>query len=142
MKLNATSAAEDDKLSIAVIDGDPLTRERAAYVLGSDATEVHAFDTAESFLRQTHGHHYACLVIDSDLPDMSSLELQRMLQVLGISSPVVIYGEIRDVATVIKALRQGATEFVSKPIDGQLLRRVVCEAIKFQPLHHKRRLVA
>lgn len=142
MKLTYSSAAEGETYSIAIVDGDQLSRDTAAFVLGSEEASIKVYSSAENFLQDLSQSALSCVVIDANLPGMSGLELQRYLAAVGVRVPVVMYSANNDVTTAMNALRQGAVDFVTKPLDGALLRRVVCEATQRDASHSPHRNAA
>lgn len=118
--------------SIAVVDGDPSSRSAAAFALGAEDVSIRVFESAENFLQDLSLQAYSCLVIDANLPGMSGMELQSYLNATGNKTPVVMYSDCADMASARAALTNGAAQFVTKPLDPQLLREIVCEAT-----HHR-----
>lgn len=114
--------------SIAVVDGDPSSRDTAVFALGAEDVSIRVFESAENFLQDLSMRAYSCLVIDANLPGMSGMELQRYLNATGCKTPIVMYSDCADMTTACAALKNGAAQFVTKPLDPGLLREIVCEA--------------
>jgi FixJ family two-component response regulator len=81
---------------------------------------VKAFSSAESFLEHRPSSGAACVVLDDRLPGLSGLELQRRLKTESALSVVFVTGR-GDVPTVVQAMRSGAIDFLTKPVDTEQL---------------------
>nr|WP_313064457.1 response regulator [Paraburkholderia sp. LEh10] len=117
---------------VFIVDDDGLVRRALCRLLGAMGYQAEAFDTAQSFLDNidlTAGP--ACVVLDLQLPDMSGLEVQRRLDM---RLPIVFITGHGDIGTSVDAMKAGATDFLTKPIDGEVLveaiKRALCHAKK------------
>ena len=70
------------------------------------------------------------MITDLSMPDLSGIELLREIRALGFDWPVIVVTGQGDVALVAEALRAGATGFIEKPYDGNVLLNAVSAAIK------------
>src|SRR5258708_22292196 len=71
-----------------------------------------------------------CLVVDLNMPGMSGLELQQYLKDQGVQLPVIFLSGRADVPKAVKAVRDGAIDFVEKPFDYKRVVALVEEGIK------------
>jgi RNA polymerase sigma factor (sigma-70 family) len=105
-----------NKSWVYIVEDDAAVRSSLAMLLQVRGYATVAFDTAEAFLAAGTAGRPACVLVDVRLPAMSGLELQQKLKETG-TLPVIVMTGHGDVATARKALRDGAVDFLEKPID-------------------------
>jgi len=111
--------------TVYVVDDDPALRESLGYLLQSEGLTVRAFESARLFLAAYDREARGCLVVDVRMPEMSGLQLQEHLATEGSTLPVIVITGHGDVPMAVKALKNGALDFIEKPFaDQQLLDRV------------------
>jgi len=111
--------------TVYIVDDDDAVRGALGALLGSVSLHCEAFASAEDFLAVVSRDMRGCLLLDVRMPGMSGLELQRKLQELGITLPVVIITGHGDVPMAVRALKAGASDFIEKPFNEQdLLDRI------------------
>ena len=99
-----------------VVDDDLNVREAISELLASHDIENVTFATASAFLQFERDDAAGCLVLDLQLPDIDGLELQRRL-LSSNSPPIVFISGDADVPASVAAMKAGAIEFLTKPID-------------------------
>jgi len=92
--------------------------------------DVRTFGSAQEFLSARHPDAPACLVLDVRLPGTSGLELQRGLQGRGITIPIVFLTGYADVPMTVRAMKDGATDFLIKPFRDQELLDAIQQALE------------
>ena len=112
---------QDEEAVVYVIDDDPLVREALTNLLRSANLKVEAFLAAQEFLQQKHPDTLGCIVLDVRLPGMSGLEFQRALIQLGIDLPIIFISGYGDIPMSVQAMKSGAIEFLTKPLNEQVL---------------------
>lgn len=111
--------------TVYVVDDDPALRESLGYLLQSEGLTVRSFESARQFLTEHDRDTRGCLVVDVRMPEMSGLQLQEYLIAEGSTLPIIIITGHGDVPMAVKALKNGALDFIEKPFaDQQLLDRV------------------
>lgn len=115
-------------LRIDVIDDDPQYRESIARLLRMERFEVETFAAAEELLERERTPA-ACVVVDLRLPGQSGLELQESLGERWPELPIVFVSGSEDVRSGVRAMRQGAVDFLAKPFDARELLESVSRAI-------------
>jgi len=111
--------------TVYVVDDDPALRESLGYLLQSEGLMVRAFESARQFLAEYDRASRGCLVVDVRMPEMSGLQLQEYLAAEGSALPIIVISGHGDVPMAVKALKNGALDFIEKPFaDQQLLDRV------------------
>jgi FixJ family two-component response regulator len=106
---------------VYVVDDDVSVCEGIASLVRSVRLEVQTFGSAQEFLRTRQQDRPACLVLDVRLPGASGLELQRSLRERGINIPIVFLTGYADVPMTVRAMRDGAIDFLIKPFRDQEL---------------------
>lgn len=94
------------------------------------------FASAEDFLATYQPQWRGCLLADLQMPGMSGLDLQAELKARGHTLPVVVLTAHGDVATTRAALKNGALDFLEKPVDDAVLIDVLGNAIRVDAERH------
>lgn len=115
---------------VFVIEDDEAVRDSIAMLLRLHGYEVVGFGSAEAFLQAGPHLRPAVALVDVRLPGMSGLELQRRLKSVGTDLPVVVITAFGDVAMARRALRDGAVDFLEKPVDEADLVAAVAVALR------------
>lgn len=108
--------------TIHVVDDDPGVRTALSRLLGSTGSyriETHA--SADEFLAAYDPEIHACVVLDIGLPGLNGVGLQDELHERGHAVPIVFLSGCADVPMCANALRRGAVDFLTKPVDESLL---------------------
>jgi FixJ family two-component response regulator len=106
---------------VSVIDDDESVRIATASLVRSLRWRVRTFASAEDFLASLQAADTSCIIADVQMPGMSGLELQRLLQAQGHRTPIIFITAFPDERTERRALAAGAAGFLVKPFDGQAL---------------------
>lgn len=105
-----------NKSWVYIVEDDAAVRSSLAMLLQVRGYATVAFDSAEAFLAAGTAGRPACLLVDVRLPAMTGLELQKRVKEAG-NLPVIVMTGHGDVATARQALRDGAVDFLEKPVD-------------------------
>jgi FixJ family two-component response regulator len=107
--------------------------------LGSAGFRVAAFQSPAAFLASPGDHVPACLVLDLAMPDLTGVEVQRALAQRGELLPVVFLTGRGDIRTCAEAMKDGAVDFLTKPVDEADLLAAVRRALsQARALHEQR----
>ena len=110
---------------IYVIDDDEAVRDSMGMLLESADLPYRCYASADSFLDEHDGSQRGCLVLDIRMPGMTGLELQQRLAGIGSSLPVIFITGHGDVPMAVEAMRQGALDFLRKPVnESDFLERI------------------
>jgi len=113
------------KSTVFVVDDDAAVRDGLAMMFDSAGLPVEAFASAEAFLAAYDPARAGCLVLDVQMPGYNGPQLQQILNELGLRIPVIFLTGYGDVPTSVMAMKRGAVDFLTKPIDArQILERV------------------
>ncbi|MCO4847525.1 MAG: response regulator transcription factor [Yoonia sp.] len=102
---------------VYLVDDDKAVREALSLLLETVGLSVRSFASPEVFLSQAAGLAPGCLILDIRMPAISGLKLQEKLVAQGIDWPTVIISGHGDIAACRRAFRNGAIDFLSKPVD-------------------------
>jgi RNA polymerase sigma factor (sigma-70 family) len=122
--------------SVFVVDDDPSVRSGVARLLRSADYQVETFATAEEFL-DAHPEEIApaCLVLDVQMPGSTGLELQERLLRKNSSVGIVFITGHGDIPTSVRAVKNGAIDFLAKPFDQDDLLEAVEQALARSDAH-------
>jgi FixJ family two-component response regulator len=87
------------------------------------------FGSARSFLEAAQTTAPSCLLLDVNMPDLNGLDVQGMVTLSGNKMPIIFISGYRDVPATVQALKAGAMDFLTKPIDPTELLEVVRSAL-------------
>ena len=116
--------------TVFLIDDDPGVRDSLALLLSLKGLSTQLFASAESFLETYQPDQAGCVLTDLRMPGMTGLELQTALRERRLELPVVVLTAHGDVATARAALKNGAFDFLEKPIDDAMLLDVLHNALR------------
>lgn len=116
--------------TVFVVDDDSSTRELLAWLMKRHGLRAAVFPSARAFLESYRDDSPGCLVVDLDMPGMSGLELQRSLKERGVRLPVIFLSGRADVPKAVRAVREGAVDFIEKPFDYRRVVELVEECIR------------
>lgn len=105
--------------SVYLVDDDEAVRNAMSLLLDTIGLDVTSFASPEVFLAQASGLRPGCLILDIRMPAISGLKLQEKLTAQGIDWPTVIISGHGDIEACRRAFRNGAIDFLSKPVDEQ-----------------------
>ena len=114
---------------IAIVDDDPSVREGLKSLIRSAGWSVETFASAQEFLARPRANVPSCLILDLQLPDLSGLDLQKRMAATDLEIPIVFLTGHGDIPASVQAMKAGALEFLTKPVDEQDLLRAIQEAI-------------
>lgn len=104
---------------VYLVDDDPAVRQALSLLLETLEMNVTAFSSPEVFLAQIGTLSPGCLIIDIRMPVISGLKLQERLRGQGVTWPTVIISGHGDIEACRRAFRNGAIDFLPKPVDEQ-----------------------
>ena len=118
-----------EQAHIHVVDDDASVRSALARLLRSGSYLVSAFPSAESFLADAEPDTHGCLILDFAMPGSNGLTLQQTLSDSGIPLPVIFLTGHADVPMCAQAMKRGAVDFLTKPVDESQLFSAVTRAL-------------
>ena len=127
-----------DKSMVHVIDDDEAVREALTFQLGSAGLDVRTYDSATGFLKVAPTVQAGCIITDVRMPDLSGIELLRRLRELKVAVPVIVITAHADIPLAVEAMRIGATDFLEKPFEDEVLLASVRSALESGNREQKR----
>ena len=121
---------EEIRPVIFVVDDDPAVCLALRRLIRSVGLDVETFTSAHDFLRTRRTSAPGCLVLDIRLPDLSGLNLQEQLAETGIDLPIIFITGHANIPMTVRAMKAGALEFLTKPVNEQDLLDAVQRGIE------------
>src|SRR5215831_11485167 len=115
--------------TVFVVDDDRSVRESLVDLINSVGMKVEAFSSAQEFLQHKRPDTPACLVLDVRLPGPSGLDLQRQLGLSENPIPIIFITGHGDIPMSVRAMKEGAVEFLTKPFRDQDLLDAIHHAL-------------
>jgi len=103
--------------TIFIIDDDPSARRGLTRLVRAAGMNVESFSSARDFLESGKNDGPGCILLDARMPDMTGPELQSELVEAEYSLPIIFLSAHADVETTAEAMKQGAVDFLTKPVD-------------------------
>jgi len=114
---------------IAIIDDDESMQASLRDLIESTGLVTRCFGSAEEFLEYDLHCEAGCLIAEIQMPGMSGLELEARLKEEQCNIPIIFIASNGGARMRIQAMREGAVEFLAKPLDYQLLLKTVGAAL-------------
>ena len=114
---------------VYVVDDDASVRKAVVRLFRSAELSVEAFETAGAFLAHARADLPGCLILDVQMPGQSGIELQEELAAHGVDLPIVFMTGHGDIPMTVKAMQDGAVDFLPKPVGDEQLLETVKRAI-------------
>jgi FixJ family two-component response regulator len=107
--------------TVYVVDDDISVRESLELLIRWAGWQPALFASAQQFLAHARPSTPSCLVLDVTLPDLNGLDLQARVAVEQTRMPIIFITGHGDVPTTVRAMKAGAVEFLTKPLDDEVL---------------------
>jgi FixJ family two-component response regulator len=114
---------------VVIVDDDESIQASLQDLIESAGIEARTFGSAEDLLESGLHRQAGCLILDIRMPNMSGMELQTRLRSEDCNVPIIFITAHGDARMRIRAMREGAVEFLTKPFDHQLLIKRVRAAL-------------
>jgi FixJ family two-component response regulator len=114
---------------VFVVDDDAAVREALDSLIRSVGLRVETFSSARAFLRHPRPELPSCLVLDVRLPDLNGLDLQRKLAAGDRPLPIIFITGHGDIPMSVRARKEGAAEFFTKPFNHRALLSAIRRAL-------------
>jgi DNA-binding NtrC family response regulator len=114
---------------VFIVDDDSGTRESLRNLIRSAGFSAQTFSSAQEFLAAERPKAPGCLVLDVQLPGLSGLDLQQELAKAGVKIPIIFITGYGDIPTSVRAIKAGALEFLTKPVNREDLLHAIQQAI-------------
>ena len=114
---------------IYVIDDDDAYRSFVVQFLTAGGYQTFDFSNAEEFLSSPIVDHPSCLILELNLPRMNGFDVMDALKARGCAIPVLILTKSSAIPSCVRAMKAGARDFLTKPVEPEQLLRVVNEVL-------------
>ena len=114
---------------VSVVDDDPSVRRSLARLVKGAGYRVEAFASAHEFLARPPEEGPSCLLLDVRMPGLTVLDLQETLAIAAHSTSIIFITGYRDVRASVKAMKGGAVDFLTKPVDDEELLGAIERAV-------------
>lgn len=115
---------------VFVVDDDPAVRKSLSRLLRSAGIEALAFGSPEEFLRHLDSDAAGCAILDVAMPGLDGLALQRELSSRQCALPVIFLTGHGDIPKSVQAMKDGAADFLTKPVEDRVLLGAVRRALE------------
>jgi two-component system sensor kinase FixL len=118
-----------ERTKIFIIDDDPSVLKATKRLIESAHYGVETFSSAEAFLQREHYSGIGCVLVDLQMPGKTGIDLQIELNKREYAMPIIFITGAGDTSSGVKAMKQGAMDFLLKPVDGEKLLKLIDKAI-------------
>ena len=115
--------------TVFIVDDDVSARRSLARLVRVAGLSSEIFDSARAFLAAECGDRPGCIVLDVQMPEMTGPELQESLDRAGCALPIIFLSAHGDVSMTAAAMKKGAVDFLTKPVDCDVLFAAIERAI-------------
>ncbi|MER9139731.1 response regulator FixJ [Mesorhizobium sp. M0830] len=114
---------------VHVVDDDVDVRKSLGFLLATADFAVRLHESATAFLATATGNPDGCIVTDVRMPGIDGIEFLRQLRTRGHMLPVIVMTGHADVALAVQAMKEGASDFIEKPFDDDILISAIRSAL-------------
>ena len=115
--------------TVVVVDDDISVRESLELLIQNEGWQPALFESAQEFLARLPTVVPSCLILDVNLPDLSGLDIQQRISDEKSSTPIIFITGHGDIPTSVRAMKAGAAEFLTKPLDDEILIEAIRDAV-------------
>ena len=115
---------------LAILDDDKSVQAALQDLIQAEGMSAMCFSSAEQFLRSGAKRKVGCLIVDIQMPGMSGIELQAHLNTERCPIPIIFLTGRGDIPLAVCAMKQGASDFHTKPVNGTSLLNSVARALQ------------
>lgn len=115
---------------VFIVDDDVSVRESLELLVRNENWKPETFASAQEFLNHPRTLVPSCLVLDLSLPGLNGLELQKQLVIEHIDMPIIFITAHGDIPKSVEAMKAGALEFLTKPLDHKALVSAIQKALE------------
>jgi FixJ family two-component response regulator len=115
---------------VFIVDDDVSVRESLELLVRNENWKPETFASAQEFLNHPRKPVPSCLVLDLSLPGLNGLELQKQLAAEPNNMPIIFITGHGDVPKTVQAMKAGAVEFLTKPLDYDTLVNAIRNALQ------------
>lgn len=106
---------------VYLVDDDPAVLKSLVRLLSAARFKVASFGSPRDFLDQHDPRSPGCLVLDMAMPELDGLDVQEALAAKGCARPVIFLTAHGDIPMSVRAIKRGAVDFLTKPVNDEAL---------------------
>lgn len=118
----------NDDYTVFIVDDDIRIRESLSELLASHGITAITFASAGEYVDADRSKQPACLILDVELPDINGLDLQKQIAE-GDHPPIVFITGHGDIPSSVRAIKDGAVDFLTKPFSDEALMQAIRAAV-------------
>lgn len=118
-----------EKAVVRIIDDDDSMRKSWRFLFEGEGWTTKCYSSALRFLEEDDRNELGCVVLDVRMPDMSGIELQRVMMLQKNGLPIIFVSGHGDIDMAVQALKDGATDFLPKPVSADRLLTAIERAV-------------
>lgn len=115
--------------TVHIVDDDEEVTASLSWLIESANYRVKTYADVESYLKTSNSNQQGCLILDVRMPGKSGLELQDILNQQGVFMPIIFITGHGDIPMAVRAVGKGALNFLTKPVNNQVLLEIIAKAI-------------
>jgi FixJ family two-component response regulator len=119
----------DETPTVFIIDDDPSALKGLSRVVLAAGMRVEAYGSALEFLERKHYDGNGCILLDVEMPGLNGLQLQEELVKADYSMPIIFVSGRANVQMTARAMKKGAVDFLTKPVDRDHLLTAIHESL-------------
>ncbi|MEO8347227.1 MAG: response regulator transcription factor [Betaproteobacteria bacterium] len=106
-----------ERPTVHIVDDDASFRKSVARLLEASHYQVAVYESAVQFLDVANSAAFGCVLLDVRMPNVTGLQLQERLAELGTAFPIIFLTGHGDIPMSVRAMKSGAEDFLTKPVD-------------------------
>ena len=118
----------DSMFTVFLVDDDERVLKGLSRLLKAKGYDVRPFTSAQGYLEQHDPAIPGCLVLDVSMPGLDGLALQQILAARDIQRPIIFLTGKGDIPTSVRAMKAGAIDFLTKPVEDKDLLNAIARA--------------
>ena len=118
-----------EKAVVRIIDDDDSMRKSWRFLIEGEGRTTKCYSSALRCLEEDDRNELGCVVLDVRMPDMSGIELQRVMMLQKNGLPIIFVSGHGDIDMAVQALKDGATDFLPKPVSADRLLTAIERAV-------------
>jgi FixJ family two-component response regulator len=115
---------------VAIVDDDHSVQRGLRRLIRSAGWKATTFASAQEFLTRSRTESPNCVLLDLQMPGLSGLDLQKRMAEVGMEIPIVFLTGHGDIPASVRAMKAGAVQFLTKPVDEEALLQAIEEAVE------------
>jgi FixJ family two-component response regulator len=115
---------------VFIVDDDPLVRLALMRLVQTGGYEVETPESAEAFLESLATRTPGCVLLDMAMPGLTGLDVQQALRSCGCNCPIIFISGKYDTRSTVDAMKAGAVDFLTKPVERKSLLAAIAEALR------------